>query len=309
MEGRPRYRTVVYDSVRWDDFELREDDIVISTPPKCGTTWMQMQCALLLFRTADLPAPLARLSPWLDMQTRPRDEVVRDLDAQTHRRFIKTHCPLDGLPFDPRVTYLNVARDPRDVALSWDNHLANMDFARVLALRASVAGLDDLEELGITGPRPELAEDPLVRFWQWMDAEAAYARAGGLPELVHHIGTFWDQRRQPNVHLFHYGDMHIDLAGQMRRLADVLRVAAPTDGLVEAAAFGAMRSRADDLVPNSDTPIWASNEQFFDQGRYYAWRAILDDEGQRRYDATLARLAPPELAAFLNRGWLGADGC
>lgn len=35
---------------------------------------------------------------------------------------IKTHTALDGLPWDDRVTYVCVGRDPRDVALSWDNH-------------------------------------------------------------------------------------------------------------------------------------------------------------------------------------------
>ena len=50
------------------------------------------------------------------MLTRALDDVVADLDAQTHRRFIKTHTPLDGLPHDPRVTYIGVGRDPRDVA-------------------------------------------------------------------------------------------------------------------------------------------------------------------------------------------------
>ena len=37
-----RYWSVVYDSNRWDGFELRLGDIVVSTPPKCGTTWTQM---------------------------------------------------------------------------------------------------------------------------------------------------------------------------------------------------------------------------------------------------------------------------
>src|SRR5690349_16062238 len=92
------YRTFVRDSTRWDGFPLRADDIVISTPAKCGTTWMQMICALLVFQSAELPAPLSTISPWLDMLTRPRDDVFADLAAQTHRRFIKTHLPLDGLP-------------------------------------------------------------------------------------------------------------------------------------------------------------------------------------------------------------------
>ena len=103
-------------------------DIVIDTPPKAGTTWTQRICSLLVFGTPHLDNPLTTISPWLDMLTRPLQDVLDDLEAQTHRRFIKTHIPLDGLPFDERVTYICVGRDPRDLALSWDSHMANTDF-------------------------------------------------------------------------------------------------------------------------------------------------------------------------------------
>lgn len=124
------YRGIVYDSARWQGFTFRPDDIVISTPPKCGTTWTQMICALLILQRPRLDQPLSTLSPWLDMQARARKDVLADLEAQRHRRFIKTHTPLDGLPLAESVTYICVARDPRDVALSIDGHRANMDFER-----------------------------------------------------------------------------------------------------------------------------------------------------------------------------------
>src|SRR5918995_4096126 len=134
---RTRYRSIIADSARWDGFAFRPDDVVISTPPKCGTTWTQMLCALLIFDGPAFPAPLDELSPWLDMCNRPLAEVTAALAAQTHRRFIKTHTPLDGLPLHAEVTYLVVGRDPRDAAISLEHHVANMDFAHVLALRAA----------------------------------------------------------------------------------------------------------------------------------------------------------------------------
>src|SRR3954452_22456028 len=100
------------DSRRWLSFPFRAGDIVISTPRKSGTTWAQMICALLIFQTPDLPAPLSTLSPWLDWLIVPRAEVLARLAAQRHRRFIKTHTPLDGIPLYPRATYIVVARHP-----------------------------------------------------------------------------------------------------------------------------------------------------------------------------------------------------
>ena len=308
MREPRRRRTFVEDSLRWEGFAFRDDDIVISTPAKCGTTWMQMLCALLIFRTPDLPAPLAELSPWLDMQTRPLDEVVRDLEAQTHRRFIKTHTELDVLPFDRRVTYLHVARDPRDVALSWHDHIANLDLERIVMTRLAAVGADDLEELGITGPPPPPPEDPAERFWLWMDGDpAAKTEPGsGLEQLVTHVRSFWERRDEPNVHLFHYGDLRADLAGQMRRLAAVLGVEPPDDALVEAATFEQMQSHADHLVPNSDTPFWHDNRRFFGEARAGTWQALIDEEGLRRYERTIAEVAPEaDMVAWLHAGWLG----
>src|SRR6516162_11469844 len=93
-----RYRIGHQDNSRWDGFVFHPGDIVISTRSRSGTTWMQMICALLIFQTPDLPAPLAELSPWMDWLIAPQEEVYARLDAQDHRRVIKTHTPLDGIP-------------------------------------------------------------------------------------------------------------------------------------------------------------------------------------------------------------------
>src|SRR3712207_9198797 len=105
-----RYTSDDEDSARWDHFPFREGDIVISTRSKSGTTWMQMICALLVFQTPELPAPLSQLSPWLDWLAVPQRQVYAELAAQRHRRFIKTHTPLDGVPIEPPVSYRSEER-------------------------------------------------------------------------------------------------------------------------------------------------------------------------------------------------------
>lgn len=305
MGERVRYRTVISDNARWDGFELRAGDIVISTPAKCGTTWTQMICALLVFQTADLPAPLDLLSPWLDMQTRDRDEVLADLDAQTHRRFVKTHTPFDGLPHDDRVTYICVGRDPRDVARSWDNHMANTDLVRLMTARDQAVGNQDLAELMPDGP-PVHADSEIGRFWEWTEAPiAAGPRGESLAALVHHITTFWPHRDDPNVLLLHYDDLKADLDGQMRVVSAQLGI--PVDEarwptLVEAATFEHMRANADRVAPDTGNAIWQDNEQFFHRGTSGQWRTLLDDAAVDRYFARFAELAPDDLARWLHRG-------
>src|SRR5690606_18403579 len=119
-------------------------------------------CALLVFQTPALPAPLAELSPWLDWLVVPRDEVVARLEAQRHRRFIKTHTPLDGIPIDPRVTYIVVARHPLDMAVSLYHQGGNLDRERIRQLTGDPAPERP------TRPRPQL-HDWLLR---WIDDDA-----------------------------------------------------------------------------------------------------------------------------------------
>src|SRR3954447_13884664 len=214
-----RYEATVYDSSRWDGFELRSGDIIISTPPKCGTTWTQMICALLILQESELPLPLDTLSPWIDMVNRSRRELFADLEAQTHRRFIKTHTPLDGIPNDPRVTYICVGRDPRDVALSMDRHIDNTDIGAFLEARERSAAIDGIElgPLHRPPPRPDGEWD---RFWQWVDDDTPSTHVGSsLRRTVEHVQTFRDAIDDLDVLFLHYDDLKADLEGQMRLVA------------------------------------------------------------------------------------------
>lgn len=129
-----RYQSPEEDSARWLGFPFRDGDILISARSKAGTTRVQMICALLIFQAPELPAPLAQLSPWLDHLIVPREEVYARLTTQQHRRFIKTHTPLDGIPLDPRATYIVTARHPLDMAVSLYHQGGNLDRARVRQL-------------------------------------------------------------------------------------------------------------------------------------------------------------------------------
>jgi hypothetical protein len=301
-----RYRSWLADSGRWDGFEFRPDDIVISTPAKCGTTWMQMICALLIFGDVGLPRPLTELSPWLDIQTDTISNVCAALAAQRHRRFIKSHTPLDGLPFDERVTYICVGRDPRDAAVSSDHHLGNMHREVLVRARARAVGSDDLPELmpGEAPPSP----DPAERFWRWVEDEAPPAE--GLELLLHHLGTFWSRRQAANVVLVHYADLHADLEGEMRRLAGLLGIGIGEDAwprLVAQARFDRMKDRAREVAPQVTIDgLWHDASRFFHRGTSGQWREFLGPRDMERYEARVRQLAPPDLAAWAHGGWTGS---
>jgi hypothetical protein len=289
-----RYRSPDEDSARWQSFEWRDGDIVISTRSKHGTTWMQMICALLVFRTPQLPAPLGELSPWIDWLVVSSEEMTATLAAQTHRRFVKTHTPLDGVPIEPSATYIVVARHPLDAAVSLYHQGMNLDRERIAELTGQ--------------PQPDRPASPRpIGEWMdgWIDADDDPREAlDSLPGVMLHLTDAWARRDLPNVVLVHYDDLAQDLDGEMRRLADRLDITESADrwpDLVDAARFDSMRSRAAELAPDPNG-VLRSRERFFRRGSSGAAHELLGDEQLASYHARAAELAPADLLTWLHRG-------
>jgi aryl sulfotransferase len=294
VPGPQRYVSEDEDSDRWTGFAFRPGDIVVSTRSKSGTTWMQTICGLLVFGNPDLPRPLAELSPWVDHLVEPKEHVYARLAAQEHRRFVKTHTPLDGIPLDARATYVVVARHPLDMAVSLYHQGNNIDYVRLRQLT------------GAPEPSSPAPPRPPVRDWllSWIASDPdPRAALDSLPGVMWHLGDAWSRREEPNVVLVHYDDLRSDLEGQMRLLAGRLGIAVPEavwPSLVRAATFDQMRVRADLLLPDR-TGVLKDSAAFFRRGRSGAGRELLTDEEWADYRTRAAALAAPELLAWLHR--------
>ncbi|GAA2330046.1 glycolipid sulfotransferase [Streptomyces violaceusniger] len=302
-EAPRRYLSPEHNSVRWDDFPLRDGDIVVSTPPKSGTTWVQMMCALLIFQTPDLPQPLEVLSPWLDQppwldRMRSQEEVYARLAEQEHRRVIKTHTPLDGLPLDPRVSYIVVARHPLDRALSVYHQTANLDLERVYAAQDG------------SDPQSRQSPPPLPSMREWLQHwclpqpidDQGIAVPESLHQTVHHLYDAWNRQTQPNVRLLHYVDLCANLSGQMAALAEWLGITVNESvwpELVKAATFDEMKSRAERLAP--DTELLKDPAKFFRSGRSGGSRDFLTEDDLDAYRKRVGDLAPKPFLDWLHR--------
>ena len=289
-----RYRSADEDSNRWIGFSFRQGDIVISTRSKSGTTWVQMICALLVFQTPELPGPLSRLSPWLDWLITPRDDVYAQLEAQNHRRFIKTHTPLHGLPFDARATYLVTGRHPLDIAESLYHHSENINRPRLRQLTGE--------------PEPEVPPRarPPVHEWvlEWIERDDdPREQLDSLPGVMLHLSDAWSRRTEPGVVLVHYSDLSNDLKGEMMRLADVLGITVKAEcwpDLVRAATFGEMRARSDMVAPDP-AGVLKDKSAFFRRGMPGGGHDLLTAGELARYHERAERLAPPDLLEWLHR--------
>ncbi|MBD3646656.1 MAG: sulfotransferase domain-containing protein, partial [Pseudomonadales bacterium] len=195
---------------RWHDFEVREGDVIISTSYKAGTTWMQTIVGNIIFHETGLPAPSGELSPWLDMRVFPELEMKEGLASQTHQRFIKTHLPLDGLPYHEEVKYIVVGRDPRDVFMSLLNHWGNH----------TDEFFDMINELSPGESLPPMKDDVHEVWRDWIGRGWFEWEADGWPywSHLHHCKTWWEHRHLSNIEFFHYADMLADLEREMRRV-------------------------------------------------------------------------------------------
>jgi len=258
---------------RWQGFAHRSGDVVVSTRSKCGTTWLQAICVMLVNGGPDLPESLSQTSPWLDWEVESLEVVRSRLEAQDHRRVIKTHTPLDGLPLDDRVTYVVGARHPLDVAVSLFHHGRNIDRGRV----AELTGNPPAE-----GPGEDLHE--WLSWWVEPGAEPV-DELDTLPGLLHHVADAWARRDHEGVVLVHVADLLTDTGAEVRRLADLLGVAATEEvlgAITRAVHFDAMRRQADVLAPDH-LGVLRDRTAFFRTGGAGEWRSLLTEEELTRY--------------------------
>ncbi|KAI0808839.1 P-loop containing nucleoside triphosphate hydrolase protein [Xylaria sp. FL0064] len=288
------------DSTAWNDFKFRPDDIIISTYPKAGTTWTQQIVSQLLHAGDETVAPNA-LSPWVELRIIPRDALMQMLEAQTNRRFLKTHLPIDTLLWNPEAKYIFCGRDGRDSMWSLHNHLS--------------AATDTFYQLindtpGRVGPplaRP--GDNPRDMFVQLLDEDDVKPEIGW--PFWSHIRGWWEARKQPNVLLIHYSDLKADLDGEMRRIAKFLEIPEMKQeqwqAAVEHCTFDWMKAHADLSAPQQAHVAWKEGaKSFIHKGTNGRWKDVLSEDDNRQYLERAKRELGEECALWLEKGRLQA---
>lgn len=292
------YQNHLLDSTRWRHFAPRDDDIVITTSLKSGTTWTQAIVAHLILGTTAIP-DINVVSPWLERRVKAIDEVMTQLDTQRHRRFIKSHLPLDGLPFYARVKYIVVGRDARDVFMSLWNHHTSFDDAFVSTLNAIP---------GRVGPPLPPPQQEIHAFWRnwitkgWFEWESeGYPYWGNL----HHTKTWWPYRTLDNILFVHFNDLLSDLKGEIGRIARFLEIDCSDQTIADVAhmvTFATMKQNADQLLPDAAQAWKGGPKTFVFKGTNGRWKDVLSAEELALHTETVAKVLTPECAAWLEYG-------
>lgn len=282
-----------FDSTIWNDFAFRDDDIVIATYAKSGTTWTQQIVGQLLFEGAK-DVDVAELSPWMDLRVPPKDVKLPAVEAQTHRRFLKTHLPVDALVFSPRAKYIYIARDGRDVVWSMYNHHARANASWYAALN---------ETPGRVGPPIESPPDSIVQYYHdWLDLD-------GHPfwPFWENVRSWWNVRRLPNVLLVHFADLKADMPGQIHRIADFLGIDVPRSkwpAILEHCSFDYMKRHAAKSAPLGGVFWDGGAETFIHKGTNGRWRDVLSREDCLKYERIAMQNLGSDAADWLTNGTL-----
>lgn len=282
-----------FDSTIWNDFRFRDDDIVIATYAKSGTTWTQQIVAQLIFG-GDPAVNVAELSPWLDLRVPSKAMKLGAVEAQTHRRFLKTHLPVDALVFSPRAKYIFVARDGRDVVWSMYNHHS----------RANALWYELLNDTpGRVGPPIEPPPKSVRQYFlDWLERD-------GHPfwPFWENVRSWWDIRRLPNVMLVHFAALKADLPGQIFRIAEFLDIDIDPDrvpAILDHCSFAWMKLNAARAAPLGGVCWDGGAETFVHKGTNGRWRDVLTTEDNMRYEARALAELGPEAAHWLGTGEL-----
>lgn len=278
------------DSTAWNDFAFRDDDIIVGTYAKSGTTWTQQIVGQLVFQGAE-DVPIHEISPWWDMRVIP-PEARAAVAAQKHRRILKTHLPVDALVVSPRAKYLYVGRDGRDVLWSLYNHHAKANDLWYQVLN---------ETPGLVGP-PIGRPDPDIRryFRTWLEQD-------GYPfwSFWENISSWWAARHAPNVKLIHFNRLKADPEGEMRRIAAFLDIDVPRERwpqILEHCSFDYMKAHAEQVTPLGGAIFEGGAKTFINKGVNGRWRDVLSPEESLAYEHMAVEKLGADCARWLATG-------
>lgn len=253
------------------NFQPRPTDILITTAPKAGTTWMQQILYQIVSGGDDSFASIYDVVPWLEFPRRnmSREETLQAYEAMEDPRVFKTHCTFEQTPGNGQVRVILTSRDPRDCCISFYHHIMDMtEDGRALAGIAAPASFDEY-------------------FTEWMAFGSWYRN----------VQSWWPHRGDANVLWLRYEDLQQDLAAALDRILaflDIELTQTQRERVLEHSTFSWMKQNSERFTRISD---WGMNlfkpGGFIRKGRVGGYKELLTwDQEQQILKRAQAMLEP-----------------
>lgn len=236
---------VMHDPYLLAHFVPRPTDVLITTAPKAGTTWMQQILHQLRTQGDASFDSIFEVVPWLEM---PRPNVPwTDTLAQYERienpRIFKTHCTYEQTPGVDVARIILTLRDPRDCCVSLFHHVNGFNLEALPG--APNMSFDNMQQ----------CVDRFLSFGAW----------------YRNVASWWPHRRQRNVLILRYQDVTADLPGALDRIVSFLGWQLTPEGrarTLEHASFTWMKANSEKFTRFSkDAPSTFKDGTFIRQGK------------------------------------------
>uniref|UniRef100_A0A8D0GZX6 Sulfotransferase n=1 Tax=Sphenodon punctatus TaxID=8508 RepID=A0A8D0GZX6_SPHPU len=191
---------VKYFAENWgevENFQARPDDLLISTYPKSGTTWIS-EVVDLIFHQGDVEKarrnPIYLRVPFLEFAVPDVPTGTELLRKMPPPRFIKTHLPVQLMPesfWTQGCKMIYVARNAKDVAVSY------YFFYQMAKVHPDPGTWDEFLEKYIAGD---------ISYGPWFD----------------HVKGWWDKRHEQRMLYLFYEDMKEDPRREVRKVMEFL---------------------------------------------------------------------------------------
>ena len=240
---------VVYSAMK---YIARPDDIFIVTPPRSGTTWMQIIVYALLNngRAYDdnINDYIAR-NPFLEMHGR---QAVEDMPRPG---VIKTHLLFDLIPYHRNAKYICVIRNPKDVCVSFHRFVTSIKGGSLS---------------GITFDR--LCD-------HFLAGKTCHA------DYFEYLLPYWRHKDDPNVLFVLYEEMKKDIRSVINRIATFLGIKINKKLLertVMVSSFDYLKQTGynENIVPAHTVASF----KFIRKGIVGDWRTVFSNEQNHRFN-------------------------
>ncbi len=262
------------------NFIARPTDVLITTAPKAGTTWMQQ--ILHQLRTGGDPSfeSIYDVVPWLEMPRPgvPPLDVIAEYERIPNPRVFKTHCTFMQTPGSDVARIILTVRDPRDCCVSFFHHMNGMN-------PDAIPGM------------------PSMRFDNMQQCVDRFLSFGGW---YRNVSSWWPHRDQSNVLMMRYQDLIADLPGQIDRIVAFLDWEITPEhrrAAIEYSSFRWMKEHADKFTRKTmGAPLMSKEGTFIRQGKVGGHTAELTPEQAEAIVARARQDLTPECLAYVGLG-------
>ena len=278
--------------VFWENTELRDDDIIIASTIKSGTTWLQQIVAQIVFE-GEFEGELNNTSYWVDtLRDYSEAEMLTNINKQTHRRFFKTHSPANVVLKNVKdsVKYIFIMRDFRDVVWSFYNHFFNSND------KIKINDEITIKLRNSTSP---------YEFWNIIIKNKHLFNECKSYKLIwsyfYTIKTWLEHKDNKNVLILHFNELKQDLKKNIHKISLFLGYEyneKTCDLICNKCTFEYMKKNSVNCVPSA----FKNSNKFINKGTNKRWKNILKIHDLENYNKLIRYFFKEKEVKMIERG-------